>query len=213
MKKTILFALMLLASASTFAQETEKKESSTERISFGLKAGFTFPVFASKGVTANTVTNSSLTSYYGGVFVSVPIVKGFSIQPGATLIGKGGSVKFNDVSTEYKPLYLEVPVNVVGALQAGPGKVIIGAGPYASWGISGKVKIGDEEAKNIEFGTGKTGLKSFDWGINFLAGYQLDMGLGINAGYSIGMNNIQSNDTVSETFNRGVWSLGLVLAF
>ena len=213
MKKLILASFIAFVSATTFAQDKEVKK--TERLSLGLKAGITFPAFAvSGGTTANDVTTSGLTSFYAGVLVNIPLGNILSIQPGVSLIGKGGSVKQSNVTTKTSPLYVEIPVNAVVGIEMGPGKVMIGAGPYYAFGVSGKVKVGDQAETDITFGTGATStLKSTDWGVNFLLGYQLHNGIGLNVGYGVGLQNVQPDDSIKGTYKSGVFSAGISFLF
>ena len=71
---------------------------------------------------------------------------------------------------------------------------MIGAGPSLSMGLSGKEKYDDGtniETTDIKFGSSTTDdLKTFEAGINFLAGYQFKGGFLVAANYNAGLNNI-----------------------
>lgn len=213
MKNIILLSIISLASiATTIAQDKGAKK--TESLSIGVKGGLTFPAYAVSGATANDVSTSGLTSFYGGLVVNIPMGNIISIQPGAQLVGKGGSVTSAGTTTKRTPLYLEIPVNLILGVETGPGKILVGAGPYYAFGISGRVKVGNNPDSDITFGTGtSSSLKSTDWGVNFLLGYQLNMGLGINAGYGVGLANVNPNDSIEGTYKSGVFSLGLSFLF
>ena len=146
-----------------------------------------------------------------------------------------------DFYLQYTPLYLEIPVNLIANFEAGPGKVFVGAGPYLSFGIGGKAKgvatfndnpvdpfIGSSDDNNtynydrsLKFGTNSStdkskDLKSLDFGLNFLLGYQLTNGLSINGGYGLGLTNIDADSGIEgnkESVKNSVISVGLGFTF
>ena len=230
MKKTILLGAIALISLSTFAQD----KSDDSRITYGVKAGVTFPT-----VTGGDAIKS-ITSFYVGGMVDIPVSSMFSVQPGLSFIGKGYIEELDysafglpegDVVLTFKsnPFYIEIPVNLVAKFEAGPGKLFVGAGPYVSFGVAGKLKrtfsgtqladlrAGDsivaDQLKDVEadlkFGTNKD-LKSLDFGLNFLLGYQLTNGLSINGGYGLGLTGIKTD---SASIKNSVISVGLGFAF
>lgn len=226
MKKTILLGAIALISLSTFAQD----KSGDAGITYGVKAGVTFPTFSASDIGDQTA--KSITSFYVGGVVNIPVHSMLSVQPGLTLIGKGGKLTSGTVGSsdffEYTPLYLEVPVNVVASFEAGPGKVFVGAGPYLSFGIGGKLKteatvlgLTASDSKDLKFGTNSSTdnskhLKSLDFGLNFLLGYQLTNGLSINGGYGLGLTNINPSADIEgnkASFKNSVVSVGLGFAF
>ncbi len=232
MKKTILLGAIALISFSAFAQDT-----SDDGITYGVKAGVTFPTVSATDIV--DVTVKSITSFYVGGVVNIPVHSMLSVQPGLTLIGKGGKLSGVDTSTgvdvntsvELTPMYLEIPVNLIANFEAGPGKVFVGAGPYLSFGIGGKLKAEStafgqpvSDSKDIKFGTNSTStsasdskdLKSLDIGLNFLLGYQLTNGLSINGGYGLGLTNISPNTDLpnnKESVKNSVISVGLGFTF
>ncbi|MDY0906744.1 hypothetical protein [Pedobacter sp. CFBP9032] len=87
MKKLFTALSILVTSVCAFSQ--------TSQVKFGIKAGVTFPTISAKGGASaydgpeppDFKTN---TSFYLGGTVDIPVSAVFSIQPGLTLIGKGG---------------------------------------------------------------------------------------------------------------------------
>ena len=172
--------------------------------------------------------------------MNIPVHSMLSVQPGLTLIGKGGKSSVVDTSigfdlnrsVELTPMYLEIPVNLIANFEAGPGKVFVGAGPYLSFGIGGKLKavetvFGSDitsditSVGDIKFGTNSSTdkskqLKSLDFGLNFLLGYQLTNGLSINGGYGLGLTNIDADSGIEgnkASVKNSVISVGLGFAF
>lgn len=212
-KSTATLSLILFTFFSGFAQSKDAEGDGS--VAFGIKAGVTFPAFAISGATLEGVTSSSLTSYYAGVIVDIPIVNALSIQPGLSVIGKGTSLSSaRGTTTKLTPLYLEIPINLIVGIPAGPGKFFLGAGPYWALGIVGNVKTTGKGDVDLKFGSGDTkNLKLTDYGLNFLLGYQLQNGLSINTGYGLGLTNIQPDAAIDKTYKSGVFSLGLGFIF
>lgn len=181
---------------------------------YGLKAGLNLGKYSNFGDD-----QSSNTSFYVTGFADLPIAPQFSIQPGVSLQGKGtkfvGYYEDLDVEADasINTMSIEIPVNAVYYIPAGAGDVFLGAGPYIGFNVSGKEKlkgeVGDYNGAtewDMEIGNEKD-LKLLDAGLNFMAGYRLNNGLLINAGYGLGLTNVipYANETVA---NR-VFSFGI----
>jgi hypothetical protein len=215
MKKIILVAVALAFSGTTFAQTTP---STGTKSRFGLKGGLSLPKYKYINDNANTsdetetTTNFHLTGY-----ADVPLSGVFSIQPGISLQGKGAKYFDNGTNQiEDNVLAVEIPVNILANLAAGPGTFFIGGGPYAGFNVSGERKFitnssSADRKLNIGDSTGDD-LKAIDFGVNLLAGYQLSSGLNFGAGYGIGLTNLRptttSNTNVEQ--NNRVLSLSVV---
>jgi len=205
MKKLLLSATILFGSIGAFAQGG---------LGYGLRAGVNIPKYSFENGSSESNTGFFVTGY-----LDAPISPNFSIQPGLSLQNKGGkeSVSSGSSSGEFKQsiMSLDIPVNLVAKLPTGgSGNFFVGAGPYVGFGLSGKNKIkgnvgdlGTEGETDVKFGSGDGDhLKRTDFGVNFLAGYQLTNGFQINAGYGLGLTNLAPNG--GSTKNR-VWSVGI----
>lgn len=197
MKKLLLSAAILFGSLGAFAQGG---------LGYGLRAGVNIPKYSTGFDETKTNTGFFVTGY-----LDAPISPYFSIQPGLSLQNKGTKWKPTDTRGEEKEsiMTLDIPVNAVAKFPAGTGNFFLGAGPYVGFGLSGKFKGDDEQGKfenDIEFGSDKD-LKRTDFGINFLAGYQLSNGFQINAGYGLGLTNLAPTDRGS--IKNRVWSVGI----
>jgi len=233
MKKILISALLIGIGATSFAQNKE--------ISFAIKAGVSLPTISSQGDASIYDGPSGLefktnTSLYIGGTVDFQISELFSIQPGLTLIGKGGKYPFSylrpdpadgyntyEGNVKLSSMYLEIPVNAVFNFNIGKGKVFVGAGPYYAVAIGGRVKIDGVSIRNsvstpestkrdLEFGDNKD-LQRSDFGINFLAGYQLSNGWNIHAGYGLGLKKIDPYTTPGPTWANRVTTVGIGFAF
>ncbi len=229
MKKLFIILSILLTSVSAIAQNNQVK--------FGLKAGVTFPTIAAKGGASaydgpEPSDYSSTTSFYLGGTINLPLSNVFSIQPGLSLIGKGANAKYYNSNFEpgtnlfifqgsYKlnTMYLEVPVNAVFNVNIGSGKIFFGGGPYYGLAVSGKIKsvgtairngntVDDSRDFDIDFGTDGM-FKRGDFGLNFLAGYQLKNDFNIHAGYGLGLTTITGENIRFYQEKNRVLSVGV----
>jgi len=113
--------------------------------------------------------------------------------------------------------YLQVPVNVVYKFPSEYHEFYVGAGPYLSYGLSGKVSIttttkivgGEtmvekEERKAFpKESDGGAGLKRTDFGVGVIAGVKIANGFFAHVGYQLGLSNNSGSDD-SKYKNRGL---------
>lgn len=214
MKKVLLSAVALFFAIGVFAQG--------QPLGFGIKAGVNFPKYNFSGDDNSRETNAA-TNFHVTAFLDAPIVSDYLyVQPGVSLQGKGakyldGSFLGNDYSVTQNTMWIEVPVNFVAKFPtANVGHLFIGAGPYVGFGLSGNNKVSNGDSSN-EFGDFKFGKnetqKGFDFGFNFVGGYQLANGLLINAGYGLGVIDIMPENSGSVTQTNRVWSAGVGFVF
>jgi len=204
MKKIYLSIVLLMCVTVSFAQPF---------VRFGFQAGVNF---ADIGLSGNDdlglgdEDQKMTTSFQVGALADIMFSDGFSIQPEVKLSGKGTKFSYEESeggdtwegTEKINLMYLEVPVNAVFKF----GSLYLGAGPYAAYAISGKTKWEEtytsneggetvteteSESEDLELGSSEDDdFKSTDFGVNFLAGYQTGMGLGIGVNYGLGLANI-----------------------
>jgi hypothetical protein len=205
-KQVVLVLLALLGTLSTYAQ-----------VSFGIKAGYNNSTYS----VENSDNLKRLSGFHAGGIVDISLADEFSLQPQLLFILKGAKQEahvdqFGDQNEEAKLKlnYLELPVNFLYKHQLGAGKLFVGAGPYLGFGLSGKIKQGEEEA-DIKFDGKKLAeldaeddaamhLKRLDAGANFLAGYELKNGLLFSVNYSLGLTNIDPDGGKSKNSYFGI---------
>ncbi|RKO69078.1 PorT family protein [Sphingobacterium puteale] len=198
MKKLLLSAAILFGSLGAFAQGG---------LGYGLRAGVNIPKYSTEIDQTKSNTGFFVTGY-----LDAPISPYFSIQPGLSLQNKGTKWKPTDDQREAKEsiMTLDIPVNAVAKFPTTSGNFFVGAGPYVGFGLSGKYKGEDNQSKfenDIKFGSeAGNDLKRTDFGVNFLAGYQLSNGFQINAGYGLGLTNLSPN---GGSIKNRVWSIGI----
>lgn len=173
-----------MVAGNSFAQGGD----SGSKVKFGVKAGVNIAsmTFSVEGID---VSPKSITSFHIGGLVDYSITEKVSLQPGVMLTGKGFKSGSGSDDGSLNLMYLEVPVNAVYKING----LYFGAGPYAAFGLSGKAKDGDDE-EDIKFGSNEDEIKGTDFGVNFLAGYQLKNGINFGAGYGLGLSNIFNED-------------------
>jgi len=214
MKKLVLAIVAVGISAGAFAQG--------QPMGFGIKAGVNFPKYnfsnGNSTIETETSTNFHITGY-----LDAPLSNYLYVQPGISLQGKGTKLTDeewgdNNVRVTENTMWLEVPVNLVAKLPTGgAGNFFVGAGPYVGFGLSGNYKtegnVGDVDfSRYDDFEFGDDGdLKGFDFGLNFLAGYQLANGLFVHGGYGLGLTNLDPAEGDTKQTNR-VWTVGLGFA-
>lgn len=219
MKKLFLVAAALVFGGATFAQTA----TSTSTTRFGLKGGVNLPSYKfvdddeDSSTESKTTINFNLTGY-----ADIPVSPYFSVQPGISLQGKGA--KLSDDNDENKiednVLAIEIPVNLLVNLPAGPGRFYLGGGPYAGFNIAGQREttlLGvSDDGEDLNFGDDAgDDLKALDFGFNVLAGYQLSSGLNFGAGYGFGLTNLMptSDSNTNGEINNRLWSFTVGYAF
>lgn len=218
MKRLVLSLLTVAGLGFAASAQTEKP------VTFGVKAGVAFPnMTISSGSTS--ISFDTKTSFYIGGTAEFAVSDVVSIQPGLTFISKG--TKFNSNSFAFEDdiagsnekvtlnfNYLELPVNVLANIKLnGAGKIFVGAGPYFAYALNANGKYGSMK-EDIRFGENDSEFKRTDFGLNFLAGYQLNNGLNIHAGYGLGLSSIADPDISDEvTFKNKVFTVGLGFSF
>jgi hypothetical protein len=164
---------------------------------FGFTAGATFASYKAK-LESVSVTSDTKVGFTAGVTMSSPLGKKFAFRPSLNFVQKGGKQTDEGSSDKTTFNYIELPLNFVYNAGTPKGMFFIGAGPSLSIGLSGKDKWKDGSesgSDDIKFGSGDDAdLKSFEAGINVLAGYQFKGGFFVAANYDAGVNNIAPDD-------------------
>ncbi|GAB3945372.1 hypothetical protein GCM10028805_14340 [Spirosoma harenae] len=209
MKKTIFLTVgLLLFTLASFAQ-----------VRVGLTGGVQL-ANQKNDLGGISINGSNRIGFMAGLLLDASIAGNLSIRPQILYSVKGtkfnlgaltgGTVSGGDI--DYSLNYLEVPIQLTYGLEAGPGKVVLGAGPYVGYAINGKVSgaiQGQSASESVEFGSGEDQLKRIDYGLRLSAGYELTSGLTISGYYSPGLGNL-ANGSDGSTKNT---AFGLALGF
>lgn len=197
MKLQLVLLIMstLFISAVANAQKTK----------FGLQAGATM---SNARVEAGSESESS-DSKFGftlGFMLDKQISKSFYFQPSLNWTQKGfeesdGSEKMTETLN-----YLELPLNFLYR-QAPDKGFFVGLGPTIAMGLSGKIKMGDEEA-DINFGSNSDDdYRLMEYGGNVLAGYLFQNKLQIAVNYNFGLSNVFPENDFDFSMKNNYWGL------
>lgn len=193
----VLTTALVLGITMAYAQKGEDK-----LVSFGIRAGVNLQKIYGDDFMGNKLTNDFITGFHAGINADLFISEGFYLQPGLLYSTKGAKKTNNNTEYTQNISYIELPVNLLFKPQLGSGRLLLGAGPYAAYGISGKSKTKSGDAaveldakfKNkinaADYLNGLYYLKPFDFGGNILVGYELNSGFSLQLNAQLGLSEI-----------------------
>ena len=188
MKKVIFASLMfalLFGAVDTFAQ------------GLGVKGSFNMFNLSEEDLLGDKVKNKMIPTFDAGVFLEIPLVPEFYIRPELLFAQKGG--EYEGVhETKARINYLELPVLFLYKGGLGDSHVLLGFGPYVSYGLMGKVKS-DAAELDVKFKSdvkltdvlSALYVKPFDFGATIMAGYEFSGGLSFALNASLGLSDIE----------------------
>lgn len=158
-------------------------------------------------------SSSAILSFHVRAYTDIFLDDKLSLQPGISLNGRGG--KEGESFTTYTYQSLDVPVNLLYHVPWGNGSIYMGTGIFVGVNLSGRIKSEEGGSSDLDFGpileSSETEWKRIDYGINFLTGYKLSKGFLINAGYCLGMADIDPGRDWKR--NTRLWSIGIGYEF
>jgi len=227
MKKLFILPLAVLAFTAN---------SASAQLQFGIKGGVNYSNITISN-NGETDDNRGIATWHVGGYIDAPLADVLSLQAGLMVTAKGAKYTWSNsgisssLEAKTNPVYLELPVNLVGKIPLGDNiKLFAGAGPYVAMGIAGKNSVSGQLAgasysrdENIEFSNddpsnndnGYSGnLKRYDFGINILAGLEIGH-LTLNANYGHGLVNIRpgSDNNDNDKFKNRVLSFSVGILF
>ena len=153
-----------------------------------------------------------------GVVGELAISDAFAIQPGILFSTQGAQQKFDgkedgeswESKLSVNLNYIQVPINAQYKLDLGGANLLLQAGPYLGYAISGKIKWKstfdgqtEEDDEKIEFGSSEDDdAKPLDFGIGLGAGLQFS-NIQVGLGYNLGLMNL-SNEPKGVMKNNGL---------
>ena len=156
-------------------------------------------------------SGNSKAGFTAGLIVNIPAGKNFMIQTGAHWVQKGTKDEQDNGSggTDKASLTtnsIEIPVNF---LYTSNGGFFIGAGPSASFAVSGKAKFNDLSA-DLHFGNSNDDdIKGFDFGANVVTGYQSPGGFLVAANFNQGFSNLVPGDAGTSSMKSHYFGIRL----
>ena len=209
MKRFAFFFLLICFLFSATSQ-------SQAQIAFGPKAGVNFSAMTLKS-GGLAFDQNNITGFHAGVVAEFGLGGNFALQPGFLFSTKGAGYSVSGLGeAEIKPSYLEVPVNAIYKIGAGPIHVLLMAGPYFGYGIGGTYSfssMGQSYDEAINYGSGEDNdLKPFDFGVNVGGGVQISR-FQIVAQYGLGISNVASVTEDNTEMKNKVISISLAYLF
>ena len=162
---------------------------------FGLKAGYN----SASVQVSNSEDWESKSGFHAGGLAHIHVSEHFAVQPELVFSMQGGKIA-DDNSLNLN--YLNVPVMLQYMVNDG---FRLQTGPQIGFLISAEREIGDVEIDVDDV------YDAVDFSWSFGAGYLFSNGLGIDARYNLGLNNISDDDDF-EAKNR-VFQIGLFYQF
>lgn len=198
MKNLVKFSLILAFVATTCISNAQ-----SNRLKFGVKAGLNLANIAQNyKISEDEDDTDMLLGLSLGATVEYELKENLALQSGLIFSRKGYKMDYKDEyeSSEgkVKVTWLEVPMNFTYKMN----DFQIYAGPYMAFGIGGEMEYDETEdgysyssSTDIKFGDNDSDhVRGFDYGLNLGLGYQTG-NLLFNAGYSLGLANLQPNDS------------------
>lgn len=234
-KNALLSGLAILVCSAVMAQTTTTTTGNglfTNTGGLYIKGGLNL---ANVSTSSDGSVNSARTraSFNAGLLGDIPLADVLSLQIGAEFTGKGSRAQYTSSlytgTYTFRPYYIEVPVDLVVKLPIGPQvAIILGAGGYGAVGVTGNyesnvvsgagsstsnqsIKWTDsgDITTGSENGSGAGVLRRYDFGLNFLAGFELGS-VQLTAGYDMGLTKISSTaDNNNDNDKNRVLSLNL----
>lgn len=191
------------------------------QVQWGIRGGVNFSNMHFK--SNNTDRDGKLlTGFNAGVTADINLADEFYIQPGLlyTVKGTKGEVDlpFVGTITSTRTLgYVELPVNFLYKPDLGTGRLLLGAGPYFAYGVTGKDKYRDvssnsEISRDINWGKDED-LKPFDAGAGLLFGYEFANGLSAQLNAQLGLANIAPDNNMDAKIKNTLFGISLGYKF
>jgi hypothetical protein len=172
---------------------------------FGLKAGLNF-------ANVSNTQGSSITSFYGGIFMNVPINAQFHFQNEILYNAKGvkGTVDLTEIGgtgTAVITMHLNY-ISIPAMFQYNPApEFYIEAGPEFSLMVGANAKMLNMSRDIMDV------FHRFDFGLGIGAGYYFSSAnIGITARYVTGLTDIIKDNPDKASYN-GVFQLGIAYKF
>ncbi|MDR0866788.1 MAG: PorT family protein [Candidatus Symbiothrix sp.] len=132
-----------------------------------------------------------------GVLADYAITEKFSIIPELNFAQKGAKYEESEagvtVTASLNLNYLTLPINAAYKFDVAPdSKLLVFAGPYVGYALSGKVKAG-AFSQDIEFGSKEDETNALDFGANIGVGYQYTKFFA-KLQYNLGLANLSNYD-------------------
>ncbi len=230
-----LYILALISFIFLPAIKGQEIKGKTTNVNFNIVAGISLQNLNGTDFWGERLDNRVIAGYSAGVMSDILIYRNFHFLSGLLYSVKGARREIvevvkksdeNKVTTTIRLSYIEIPVNILYRPKLGDGHILMGFGPYAAYGIRGRVKTKGSGYSNVIPVRFKNTVtiddpsvyayyKALDAGANFFLGYELYYGIFCHLNAHLGMLDVNpgyeqlSNDKTSYK-NRG---FGLMVGY
>jgi len=150
--------------------------------------------------------------HFGYVF-EIPVIRGFTFQPGVLFSSKGTDFKIDSVDHSLSPIYIEVPLNAAFTFGGDMVKISLFAGPYIACGVGGTIWESGQSVKDLKFGGGADkDIRFLDLGLNFGIGVSIKKFM-LTAQYGMGLSNASTDKTGNSEMKHKVIGISFSTAF
>ena len=194
-KRFVLAIALVTCFTGIYAQKNDDK-----LVKFGIRAGVNFPKLYGDSFDGSDADTKFSTGFNAGLTADLLITPEFYLQPGLLFTTKGAKTTNRNTKVTVNTSYIELPVNLIFKPELGNGRLLLGAGPYVAYGITGKSKSKtgtiaielDAKFKNTITAADYINgdfyfVKPLDYGANILAGYELSNGLSLQLNGQLGL--------------------------
>ncbi|MEX2511308.1 MAG: porin family protein [Cyclobacteriaceae bacterium] len=200
--KKIGFILTFVSLLSIGAHAQERTPASEQKASFGVRGGASFFNWSGEDISSNDYGNR--VGFHAGIYGNMFVANGFAIEPGLYYSVKGTQ---NDDFVNSRAVLNYVDVPILLRFYATDGLNFF-AGPQGSILLSSKFEA---DALGNTFDWETDAINDIDAGLVFGVGYNLPIGLNLQASYDLGLTPV-FKDSEADVFNRG-FKLSLGVSF
>lgn len=212
MEKAVVFLSgILLSSAVAFAQPSVEAQ-----------IGFDNSKFRMKTENRDAQFTDAKMGIQAGINVKFGGDQGFYVKPGLQYHNlKTKSDLFNigifTSDLTFDMHYLQLPVALgysYGISNGDYGYISAEFAPYIGYAVAGKTigRLNNSETKtDIDWGTGNNETNPFDAGLKFGLGYKTPFNIFVNAGYTLGLANMNNGDNLKT--NHRNWNFAIGYSF
>ena len=163
------------------------------QLNLGVKGGVNYSNFV--GGKASDFYKAKI-GFNIGLAADYEFAPSMAIQSGLFFTTKGATFKDADKAS-IDLMYLQVPIHYAYKIDVSPGtRVVLHAGPYVAYGVSGKAKSGSTSVdlfKEYEFlGTKYSAMQRFDAGLGLGVGAEFGQFL-VDLGWDMGLVKLNKN--------------------
>ena len=207
MKKLILCGIMI-----TLCSLVPKLQAQP---AVGVKAGVNLSNF---WISESAQLESSMkTGFSSGIFLRCLLRDYVGLEADMMLRYQNSVMKDLTTGEESDCRFLDFEIPVYGMIQANieQDMVFLGFGPFASVGLAGRFEsAGNRTDPYKKSGTDSNAmLHRWNFGVGFIAGYELEMGLQFNINYRLGFRNVLDADSDKASMIPQLMELGVGYRF